>query len=150
MSPKHVVPMFVALTLAAMLCGCSKNTTPTGLDRALDQAPPAMPAQIVTERDASTGAPVLNWTPSSSANAASYQIYRYSPDPARTSAYVLVGETDAATTNYSAVFTSNEVNYYRLRTTSTTGVQSEWSATIPVSLTAGSDPDPSDGIILKQ
>ena len=37
-SPKHVVSILVALTLAAMLSGCSKNTTPTGLDPALELA----------------------------------------------------------------------------------------------------------------
>ena len=150
-SPKHVVPMLVALTLAAMLGGCSKNTTPTGLDPALDQAPPAIPAQIVAELDASTGTGALDWTPSSSANAASYQIYQYAPNPNRESAYVLVGETEAATTYYTLPPTSLGTFYYRLRTTSTTGVQSAWSATVQVTVApgGGGDPDPGDGTVLK-
>jgi hypothetical protein len=148
-SPKHIVPMLVALTLAAMLGGCSKNTTPTGLDPALDQVAPTVPAQIVADRDASTGAAMLSWTPSSSANATSYQVYMYSPDPGRENAYVLVGETDAATTNYAPAATSLGTSYYRLRTTSTTGAQSAWSPTVALSLTVGTDPSPGDGIILK-
>jgi len=148
-SPKHVVPMLVALTLAAMLGGCSKNTTPTGLDPALDQAPPAIPAQIVAELDASTGTGALDWTPSSSANAASYQIYQYAPNPNRESAYVLVGETEAATTYFIPPLTSLGISYYRLRTTSTTGVQSGWSAAVAISPSLGGDPDPGDGIIVK-
>jgi hypothetical protein len=147
-SPRHLVPMLVALTLVGMLSGCSKNTTPTGLDSALDQAPPAIPAQIVGEMDTSTGSATIEWTASSSANAATYQIYRYSPDPARENAYVLIGETDAATTNFSPTVSSLGISYYRLRTTSTTGVQSAWSATIALSLSVGTDPDPGDGIIL--
>jgi hypothetical protein len=148
-SRKHVVPMLITLMLAAMLGGCSKNTTPTGIDQVLDQAPPAIPSQIVPEADATTGNPGIAWTASSSANAASYQIYQYSPDPNRESAYVLVGETDAATTNYTPALRTMGTSYYRLRTTSTTGVQSDWSATIALSLTKGTEPDPGDGIILE-
>jgi predicted phage tail protein len=125
--------MLVALTLAVMLGGCSKNTTPTGLDPALDQAPPAIPAQIVAEKDASAGTASLDWTPSSSASASSYEIYQYSPSPERESAYALVGETDAATTHYTLPLTSQNTAYYRLRTVSTAGVKSEWSATTQVS-----------------
>jgi len=151
-SPKHAVAMLLALTLAVMLGGCSKNTTPTGLDPALDQAPPAIPAQIVVEANGSTSSAALDWTPSSSANAASYQIYQYSPAPDRVGAYVLVGETEAATTYYTLPPTSLGTFYYRLRTTSTTGVQSEWSASVQVTVEAlvGGDPVPGDdGVILK-
>ena len=169
-SPKHVVPMIVALTLAAMLSGCSKNTTPTApADIAdttvptvpavpavptvptLDESPPALPAQIVAERDAVTGPATIEWTASSSANAASYQIYQYSPDPNRESAYVLIGETPATTTSYPLSESSLETTYYRLRTTSTTGVQSGWSAIVQVTVApgGGGDPDPGDGIIIK-
>jgi len=137
-SLRHVVPLLVVLTLAAMLSGCSKNATPTGV-APLDQAPPAAPSQIATDTGASTGSTVLEWTPSSSANAAGYEIYQYSPNPDRESAYVLVGQTEAATTHYELPWTSQTAAYYRLRTTSATGVKSEWSATVLVS-SAGPGP----------
>lgn len=149
-SHKHVVPMLVALTLAAMLSGCSKNTTPTGLDQTLDQAPLESPSTIVTERlgDA-TGPVTLEWAASSSAAVASYQIYQYSPSPDQESAYLLIGEVTAATTQYTLpVATTQETSYYRLRATSTLGVQSDWSQTVPVSAApwTGGDAGPGEGI----
>jgi len=152
-SPKHVVSMLVALTLAAMLSGCSKNTTPTAVPTpdpipALDQNPPAIPAQIIATRDEVTGPVTIEWTASSSANAASYQIYQYSPSPDRESAYVLIGETTATTTLYPLGWVMENA-FYRLRTTSTTGVQSGWSAAVAISPSLGGDPDPGDGIIVK-
>jgi hypothetical protein len=131
-SPKLVVPMLIALTLAAMLGGCSKNAIPTGVDPALDMAPPAIPAQITAEIEASTGSVALGWTASSSANAASYEIYQYSPNPKSTNAYVLVGQTDAATTTCSLSSAPQRIRYYRLRTVSSTGVKSELSAFVSV------------------
>ena len=151
-SPKRVVSMLVALTLAAMLSGCSKNTTPTAVDTVptLDQNPPAIPAQIIATRDEVTGPVTIEWTASSSANAASYQIYQYSPSPDRESAYVLIGETTATTTLFPLGW-AMENAYYRLRTTSTTGVQSAWSAIVQVTVApgGGGDPDPGDGTVLK-
>ena len=133
-SSRHIVPMVVALTLAAMLSGCSKKSSPTGLD-SLDQAPPATPTQITAEMDASTGNAVLEWTPSSSANVAGYEVYQYSPSPDRESAYVLVGETDAAITRYALPWTYEPTTlYYRLRAVSSTGVKSEWSALTAVTV----------------
>jgi hypothetical protein len=163
-SPKHVVTMLVALTLAVMLSGCSKNSTPTGPDPVttvptvptvtpdpvLDESPPVLPSQIISERNVSTGNQVLNWTPSPSTSVASYQIYQYSPSPNQENAYVLIGETDAATTQYSVPW-SRSASYYRLRATSTTGVQSALSTTVQISIdgSLGADPDPTDGISLK-
>ena len=154
-SPKHVVSMLVALTLAAMLSGCSKNTTPTAVPTpdpipALDQNPPAIPAQIIATRDEVTGPVTIEWTASSSANAASYQIYQYLPSPDQENAYVLIGETTATTTLYPLGWVMENA-FYRLRTTSTTGVQSAWSATVQVTVApgGGGDPDPGDGTVLK-
>lgn len=146
-SPKHVVPMLVALTLAVMLGGCSKNSTPTGLGSGLDQAPPAVPTQILAETDATTGSATLDWTPSASANAAAYEIYQYMPCPQSENAYALVGQTDAATTSYDLPWTSTQTTlYYRLRTVSSTGVKSALSPLVlaTVGPSVDGDPDPSE------
>jgi hypothetical protein len=135
MSSKHVVPMLVALTLAAMLSGCGKKSTPTGLD-SLDQAPPAAPTQITAQLDGSTDNGVIEWTPSASANVAGYQVYQYSPSPNRESAYVLAGETDAGTTHFSIPPAAEATTlYYHLCAISSTGVKSQWSPLLAV--TAG-------------
>jgi len=142
-SIRQVVPMLVALALAATLSGCSKDPAPTA-PGSLDQAPPAAPTRLSAELEASTYSPVLEWAPSTSPNVAGYEIYLYSPSPERESAYVLVAQTDAATTRYpvpwSYVRTSQ---YYRLRAVSTTAVKSEWSAVAQVTVgPPQADPDP--------
>jgi hypothetical protein len=133
-SLRHVVTLLITLTLAAMLSGCSKNTTPTGL-ASLDQAAPAVPSQIVAHTADASGSPTLDWTPSSSANAASYEIYQYSPSPMNENAYVLVGEADAATPQYDMPWPNVRTTlYYRLCTVSSTGVKSALSAPVPATL----------------
>jgi hypothetical protein len=155
-SPRHILSLLAVLTLAALLSGCSKNSTPTGLDTVtpaptLDQSPPALPSHIAGEWDGEAGRTALEWTPSSSANVASYQVYQYSPAPDRESAYVLVAQTNATTTSYLPPLTPHGTCYYRLRVTSTAGVQSGWSTPLPIALgeSLGGDPNPDDGIILK-
>jgi hypothetical protein len=161
-SAKHVIPILVALTLAVMLGGCSKNTTPTGLDSTpspapapapaadpvptLDQAPPAVPAHLNAEVDLSAGSAVLEWTASSSANAASYEVYQYSPSPKSENSYVLVGQTDVATTTYTVPWTSQQTTrYYRLRTVSSAGVKSELSDLIGIHGAIITTPPPPSG-----
>ena len=133
-SLRQLFPVLVVLTLAVVLSGCSKNSTPTGLN-SLDQAPPAAPTQISADLDASTSTGVLQWTPSSSANVTGYQVYQYSPSPQRESSYVLAAETDANTTHYSlpAAYAPATL-YYRLRAVSSTGAMSAWSAIVAVTV----------------
>lgn len=142
-SSKYVLPMVVALTLAAMLGGCSKSSSPTGLD-SLDQAPPSAPTQITAEVDASTSNAVVEWVPSPSANVAGCEVYQYSPSPERESAYVLVATTDANTTRYYNVQPMHKPTtlYYRLRTVSATGVKSEWSTLVQVAVGPSLPDDP--------
>jgi hypothetical protein len=149
-SHKHVVPMLVALTLAAMLGGCSKNTTPAGLDQTLDQAPLESPSTITAERLGDVTGPVtLEWAASSSASVASYQVYQYSPSPDQERAHLFIGGTAAATTQYTLpIAATRETIYYRLRATSTTGVQSDWSEVVPVAAApwVGGEAGPGDGV----
>ena len=133
-SPRTVVSLLVAVTLVALLSGCSKKSTPTGLDT-LDQAPPAAPTQLTEAMDLDVANYVLQWTASPSANVASYQVYQYSPSPDRDNAYVLAAETDAGTTQYRLPTSVERTElYYRLRSVSSTGVKSEWSALAKVTV----------------
>ena len=144
-SLKHVVSILVVLTLAALLSGCSKNTTPTGPDASLDQAPPAIPAQITADIDVTAGTAELDWTASSSANAASYEVYQYLPCPQSENTYEIVGRTNATTTSYGLPWAPTPTTlYYRLRTVSSTGVKSALSAPVMVTVgtNPGGDPDP--------
>jgi hypothetical protein len=157
MSLKRVVPMLVALVLAGMLTGCGKDTLPTRPSAVnpaptLDQAPPALPSQIVAELEPTTGNAVLRWNPSTSANVSSYRVYVYSPDPTRENAYVLAGETDASTTHFILTWTPTGTPYYRMCANSTAGVQSAWSTPlqVPAGDWAGSDPDHGNEITKKK
>jgi hypothetical protein len=128
-SSRMLFPTLVALSLAALLSGCGQTSTPTGVT-ALDETAPAAPSQLAKQDDTATPSGWLTWEPSTSANVASYEIYQYSPDPSREDAYLLVGQTDAATTRYALPVTSTPLTvYYRLRAVSTAGIRSPSSAT---------------------
>jgi hypothetical protein len=125
-SLRHFVPLLVMLSLAALLSGCGQNSTVTG-PNVLDEAPPAPPTQIGTALNESGSALNLVWTASTSANVATYEVYQYAPDPSRENAYVLIGATDAATTQIRLAVTESERVTYRLRSVSALGTRSEWS-----------------------
>jgi hypothetical protein len=149
-SLRHVVPLLVLLALAALLAGCSKNSTPTGVSP-LDEAPPAAPTQIASAPDLSSASVRLVWNASTSANVAGYEVYQYSPDPSRENAYLMIGRTDAATTSLSLPGVSEPVSLtYRLRSVSGSGIRSEWSeiATIlvvPQAIGSDTEADPHPG-----
>ena len=133
-SLRHVVPLMVALVLAAGLSGCSKNSTPTGV-APLDQAPPAAPTQISADMDGAEGGPALVWAASASASAAGYEVHQYLPCPESESAYALVGETDAGTTQFTLPRPGSPTTlYYRVCTVSSTGAKSPLSAVVKVTV----------------
>lgn len=134
--------MLVAVSLALVLSGCGQDTTPTGVTT-LDQTAPAAPTGLIKVTSLTCPAGMLTWQPSTSANVVGYEVHQYLPDPTREDAYVLVGQTDAITTEFSLPF-SYEVQtfYYRVKAVSNAGLKSGWSATaaIPIGPTnSGSD-----------
>lgn len=136
-SPRTVVSMLVALTLVALVSGCSKKSTPLGLE-ALDEAPPAAPTQLVQVPEDGSGSSFLQWAPSSSANVAGYEVYRYDASLQPADPYVLAAETGASTTRYQLpAYPQMTDLYYRLRAVSATGVKSEWSAMAMVTVGPG-------------
>lgn len=144
---RHIVPMLVALTLAALLSGCGENTAAPTAVTPLDEAPPAAPTDVVRVQDTDLPSGRLQWAPSPSPNVAEYQIFRFEPSPDREDSYVLVGQTDAGTTNYPLPATyAPSTFYYRLKAVSPTGVKSEWSetATIRIGMEAPPDQNPDD------
>lgn len=146
-SRRILFPTLVALSLAALLSGCGQNSTPTGVTT-LDQTAPAAPSQLLKESDPTNPSGLLVWEPSTSANVSSYEVYRYSPDPSREDAYVLVGESDATVTQYPLPYSyESQTAYYRLKAVSTAGVKSAWSPTGAIHLgpnTGSDDPQPKD------
>jgi hypothetical protein len=138
----------VALTLAVMSSSCGKDSAPTA-PKSLDQAPPAAPTHLAQATSETGDASLLNWTPSTSPNVAGYEVYRYLPDPTREIAYVLVQTTDANTLSYALpAVTRNPIDYYRIKSITSTGTRSDWSPMAQVISTLnpnGGDPDDGDG-----
>ena len=122
--------VLVSLAAAALLSGCGKSTSPTGVtSNNLDTTPPPTPDGMTVVVDSNSGRQQLVWSPSSAADLARYQVYIYSPDPARDNSYVLAGETDAHT----AVFDLPVVNrrtsfYYRVGAVDESGNHSTLSS----------------------
>lgn len=141
-SSRLLLSTLVAVSLALVLSGCGQNTTPTGVT-ALDQTAPAAPTGLIKVTSVTCPYGMLTWQPSTSANVVGYEVYQYLPDPTREDAYVLVGQTDAVTTEFSLPFYYEvQTFYYRVKAISTAGLKSGWSVTaaIPVGPTnSGSD-----------
>jgi hypothetical protein len=141
-SLKYIVLTLVAFTFAAMLTGCGKDSTPTGLS--LDQTNPAAPAQVSLVREEGSGDAILVWTASASPNVASYEVFRYSPSPDRDNAYVLADQVDAALTSFDLpVCTELTTFHYRVRAVSDNGRFSDWSpvASFALPLSGGGGQD---------
>lgn len=135
-SLRHIVPTLAALTLAVVLSGCGKDSSPTGVNPGLDGTPPAAVTQIGVSQDPADGAPTLDWSPSSSPNVSFYEVHIYSPNPDRDLAYMKVAETDANTTWYRLpVVSAPTVAYYRVRAKTGNGSMSSWSPIAVVELT---------------
>ncbi len=148
-SLRIIVPTLAALMLAAMLTGCGKNSTPTGVTP-LDETSPAAPSQVSGLPDADVGGAVIQWTPSTSPNVTGYQVLQYSPSPDRENAYIVIGETDAQTTRFVVADLGRTTEfYYRVRAVTESGKRSEWSQVVVITLaTAGGPTDPTDPIEL--
>jgi hypothetical protein len=143
---RHIVPVLAALTLAALLVGCSKKSTPTGVTP-LDETPPAAPTQVMGMSDVQTRTALLQWTPSTSPNVKGYEVSTYSPSPDQENAWVVVAETDADVTQYRVTnVTETTIQYFRVRAVTPSGKHSQWSAVALICLgpTPGGPSDDGD------
>ncbi len=140
---RHLVLVLFALALITLVTGCGKSTAPTAVTP-VDEAPPAAPTEIARVADDVLPQGRLDWNPSPSANVAQYEIYLYQPSPDREDSYVLIGQTDAGTTDYPLpADIGNQTLFYRLKAVSPTGLKSDWSITGNISI-AGPDADAGD------
>ncbi len=144
-SLRLAISTLAVLMLAALLSGCSKNSTPTGVTP-LDETSPAAPSQVLGAPDGDLSGALLQWAPSTSPNVSGYEVLQYSPDPDRDNAYVVIGETDAQTTTFALPdIGRTTVGYYRVRAVTPSGKRSEWSQVALVTLqTMGGPVEPGD------
>ena len=87
--------VLVSLAAAALLSGCGKSTSPTGVtSNNLDTTPPPTPDGMTVVVDSNSGRQQLVWSPSSAADLARYQVYIYSPDPSRDRRAFVISDHD--------------------------------------------------------
>jgi len=145
---RHLIPALAALTLAMLLVGCSKKSTPTSV-LPIDETPPAAPTQVVPLADGDGTGVMIQWSPSTSPALHGYQIDTFRPEPLRETSWVLLAELDPDVTQYHLpAVTQPTTEYYRVRAVSTTGKYSAWSPVIMVTLLppgSGTTPGNDDG-----
>ncbi|MBI5709801.1 MAG: hypothetical protein HZC42_05755 [Candidatus Eisenbacteria bacterium] len=114
-SLRLTLPSLSAIAVAVLLSGCGNDATPTGV-APVDSAPPAAPTALGVDTDQGTGAQSLVWEASTSPSVTGYQVFVYSPSPARDNAYVLMGATSASTTSFPLPGVAiTELQFYRVR-----------------------------------
>jgi penicillin-binding protein len=112
-----------ALVALVALAGCGADNTISSL--ATDSAPPSAPTNI---REESRGAiAVLAWDASPDADVVGYDVYMYSPDPARESAYVRVNANTIAGEEFEVTTGASNNSWYRVKAVDQSGNRSSSS-----------------------
>jgi hypothetical protein len=126
----------LSLALAALLSGCGNSTNATNVTTPeLDGTAPSAPSALSLATDPSSFNSSLHWSLSSSSDVSRYEIYMFSPDPSRDNAYVLLGETNATTSNFGLDPVGQTTsNFYRVRAVDGNGNRSGFSSTLSAEL----------------
>ncbi len=151
-SHRLIFPTLAAFVLALALSGCGTSTSPTSSVPSLDSSPPAAPTQLSSTLDATSGSQYLEWAPSASPSVTRYEVFVYSPSPARDNAYVMAGTTDANTPRFHLPLVPEVTQqYYRVRAVAgASNIQGALSPVVaitiqPPSNPGGGDPDQDPG-----
>ena len=148
-SPRFSIALVLALTAAALV-GCGKDNTPTGVSPTVDNTAPDAPTALTAAAVSGSGLWYLNWNASSSPSVATYEIWVYSPDPSRTTSYVLSATVPSSSTSWALPIVGyTQTAWYRVRSVNTGGVTSSWTSPLSVTLlpppTAGNGSDTGPG-----
>ncbi len=138
MSLRRVLSICALGATLAFLAGCSSNSNgPTAADIPTDNSAPSAPVVLGSSRNVTDGTDVLTWQPSASANVTGYEVYMYSPDPARDNSYELLGVTRGPISQFQLPAADDgAVQYFRVKAVSSTGVRSAASATSTITRTS--------------
>jgi hypothetical protein len=123
---------FVAL---AGLTGCAADSTLSSINQGSDTAPPSAPTNIREELRGQIS--LLAWDASPDADVVGYDVYQYSPDPARESAYVRLNASPIQAEEYSVSESATVNAWYRVKAVDTSGNRSAtsgaaWVTGVPV------------------
>ena len=125
MTSRRIPSLSAALVALVALAGCGSDNPLSSTGPSNDSAPPSAPTNIRSE---SRGAlEVLAWDASPDADVVGYDIYVYSPDPARESSYIRVNAATIAGEEF-VVTAAGDVNaWYRVKAVDQSGNRSSSS-----------------------
>jgi hypothetical protein len=122
MMSRRTMSLPASLVALVALAGCGAENTLSSLDQTLDSAPPSAPTNIRQETRGAIS--VLAWDESTDADVVGYDVYVYSPDPARESAYVRINAATIEGDEF-VVSTSGTLNaWYRVKAVDQSGNRS--------------------------
>ena len=103
---------FAVLALAvAFFAGCATDNPLTAAG--IDSTAPGAPTNLVAS--ARGGELLLTWDASSDGDVAGYDVYRYSPDPARENSYVKINSALVTDNEYLVSDASGSSSWYRVK-----------------------------------
>lgn len=127
MSLRRVLSAAVLAVSVVAISGCATDNPVSSLS-GLDATAPGAPTSLVAEDRA--GALVLAWNASADADVAGYNVYRYSPDPARENAYVKINGALVTGTEFVVTDAGSDASWYRIKAVDTSANTSAASGAI--------------------
>lgn len=127
MSLRRVLSAAILAVSVVAITGCATDNPVSSLS-GLDATAPGAPTSILAEDR--NGALVLTWNASSDADVAGYNVYRYSPDPARENAYVKINGAIVTGTEYMVTDATADPSWYRIKAVDTSANASAASGAI--------------------
>lgn len=116
---KYSRSILFALVMSAAivsLTGCMGAKDVAGPTSGVDTSPPQPPSSLSVSNDAAAQRDFLNWSPSASANVATYEIFRYDSDPSGGATGTSVGVVSSDVTVWALpLVNSPRTEYYRVR-----------------------------------
>lgn len=135
MTSRHTTSFAAALVALVALSGCAADSTLSSLNSTIDSAPPSAPTNI--REDIRGAISMLAWDASPDADVVGYDVYMYSPDPARESAYIRVNASPIQAEEYSVSELGAVNAWYRVKAVDLSGNR---SATSGAAMVGGATP----------
>ncbi|MEO6463762.1 MAG: hypothetical protein ABIP29_11865 [Candidatus Eisenbacteria bacterium] len=124
MMSRRTLSFPAALVALVALAGCGTDNTLSG-PASTDSAPPSAPTNI---REVERGAlAVLAWDASPDADVVGYDVYMYSPDPAREASYVRVNASTVVGEEFVVTTGASHNAWYRVKAVDQSGNRSSSS-----------------------
>jgi hypothetical protein len=145
MLARRTVPFAVLALAVATLAGCATDNPLTAAG--IDSTAPGAPTNLAASDR--SGSLVLSWDASADADVVGYDVYRYSPDPARENSYVKINGAIVTGNEYVVSDASDAASWYRVKAVDASSNASPASGALAAaapgvgSVTEGSDlPEP--------